>query len=77
MRVGWGWWATVHRDVVALGSRRPHVAHRGHGDGPWAEDLIRAFDQCLVTDVEAVSYGLAWDTVEDGLEPWLGDIAHP
>lgn len=47
------------------------------GTGPGREDLIRAFDQCLVTDVEAVSYGLAWDTVEDGLEPWLGDIAHP
>ncbi|WP_029067951.1 GTP-binding protein [Jonesia quinghaiensis] len=45
------------------------------GTGEGRDELERAFRESLVTDVEAVSYGLAWDTHEDGLEPWLGDIA--
>lgn len=41
-----------------------------------AEEIIQAFDRCLLTDDELATHGRVWDESWDGLEPWLGPIEH-
>ncbi len=50
-----------------------------HGlvSGPLAstpDDVQAAFEHCLLTDTEMAERGPYWEVVEDGLEPWLGDV---
>ncbi len=39
-------------------------------------EIERAFERCLLTDEELATRGRAWEETWDGLEPWLGPIAH-
>ena len=44
------------------------------GLGPTPRDLPLAFDELLLSPAEAGSDPRGWEVVEDGLEPWLGEI---
>jgi G3E family GTPase len=44
------------------------------GLGTPPTDLADAFEQLLLTPTEALLDRRSWDVLEDGLEPWLGDI---
>ena len=44
------------------------------GLGAPSSDLTAAFEDMLLTPTEALLSGPGWDVLEDGLEPWLGDI---
>lgn len=39
-----------------------------------ADEIIQAFDRCLLTDEEIATQGRIWEESWDGLEPWLGPI---
>jgi len=39
-----------------------------------SEEIIQAFDRCLLTDDELATQGRIWEESWDGLEPWLGPI---
>ncbi len=61
------------------GADRPLTRLVVHGlsSGPLAstpDDVQEAFAHCLLTDVEMAERGPYWEVVEDGLEPWLGEI---
>lgn len=61
------------------GASRPLTRIVVHGlvDGALAsspDDVQAAFAHCLLTDEEMAERGPYWEVVEDGLEPWLGDI---
>ncbi|MGJ3509926.1 CobW family GTP-binding protein [Enemella sp. A6] len=64
--------------VGRRGQQRTPVTHlvftglMMHGDP--REELRAAFDSCLLTDAELAGRGTIWETVYDGLEPWLGAI---
>jgi len=44
------------------------------GVGTTPTGVITAFEDLLLTPEEAVLEQRIWDSLEDGLEPWLGDI---
>lgn len=44
------------------------------GVGTPPPDLAAAFEELLLTPAEALLDPRSWDVLEDGLEPWLGDI---
>jgi G3E family GTPase len=44
------------------------------GVGTPPADLAAAFEELLLTPTEAQLDQRSWDVLEDGLEPWLGDI---
>lgn len=46
------------------------------GLGPTPDDLVRAFEDLLLTPQEGLLDHHAWRVAEDGLEPWLGDVRH-
>ena len=55
------------------GRRTPMTRLLYTGLGTPPSDLVPAFEEVLLTPAEA-RRALPWDVVEDGLEPWLGDI---
>jgi len=56
------------------GRRTPvtRLVFTGLGTAP--PDLFAAFEDVLLTPTEALLDRRSWDVLEDGLEPWLGDI---
>lgn len=65
---------------LSIGNHRPwgrrvpstRLVFTGLGEPP--ADLAVAFEDLLLTPREARLDPRSWDVVEDGLEPWLGDI---
>lgn len=45
-------------------------------DGDPRPRLMAAFREVLVSDRELSERGCAWEVISDGLEPWLGAVAH-
>ncbi|WP_139979365.1 CobW family GTP-binding protein [Nocardioides litoris] len=60
-----------HRD---WGRQRPSTRLVVTGLGPVPPELAPGFEDLLLTPVEAARGRAAWRVLEDGLEPWLGDI---
>lgn len=58
---GWGQGDPLTRIVVT-----------GLDDGD--AEIRAAFEHCLLTDAELAVRGTIWESVQDGFEPWLGDI---
>jgi len=58
----------------AWGHRTPQTRLILTGLGTKPTGLVEAFEDLLVTSDEARSRQRSWDVLEDGLEPWLGDI---
>lgn len=56
------------------GRRMPETKLLFTGVGELPADLAVAFDDFLLTPIEASQNQAAWRVHEDGLEPWLGDI---
>jgi G3E family GTPase len=56
------------------GRRTPFTRLMLTGLGARPTDLVAAFDELLVTPDEDRPDRGAWRVLEDGLEPWLGDI---
>lgn len=54
--------------------RSPHTRIVLTGVGTVPAGLAEAFEDLLVTPEEARLAQRSWDVLEDGLEPWLGDI---
>ncbi|TNM37730.1 cobalamin biosynthesis protein CobW [Nocardioides albidus] len=56
------------------GRRTPmtRLIFTGLGEAP--TELAAAFEDMLLTPTEALLDRHSWDVLEDGLEPWLGDI---
>lgn len=57
-----------------LGLRTPTTRLLFTGLGTTPADLVGAFEDLLLTPTEALADHRGWDVLEDGLEPWLGDI---
>jgi hypothetical protein len=53
-------------------ARQTRLVFTGVGTAP--ADLTAAFEDMLLTPDEAAHDLRHWDVLEDGLEPWLGDI---
>ncbi len=51
---------------------RTRLIFTGVGTAP--TDLAAAFDELLLSPEESCRDQRSWDVLEDGLEPWLGDI---
>lgn len=56
------------------GGRTPTTRLVLTGVGSPPEHLRTAFEQLLLTPEESLLPQRSWDVLEDGLEPWLGDI---
>jgi G3E family GTPase len=56
------------------GRRAPATRLIFTGLGATPHDLVAAFDDLLLTPTESLVEQRRWDVLEDGLEPWLGDI---
>jgi G3E family GTPase len=56
------------------GQRTPATRLIFTGLGTAPQDLATAFEDLLLTPSEALLDHRNWDVLEDGLEPWLGDI---
>lgn len=56
------------------GGRTPLIRLIFTGLGTTPPALVAAFEDLLVTPAEAAPRSRGWDVLEDGLEPWLGDI---
>lgn len=56
------------------GRRTPMTRLIFTGLGTAPTDLAAAFEDMLLTPTEALLDQRSWDVLEDGLEPWLGDI---
>ncbi|MET3961076.1 G3E family GTPase [Marmoricola sp. OAE513] len=56
------------------GRRMPETRLLFTGVGTPPSDLAVAFDEFLLTATEASRSHASWNVLEDGLEPWLGDI---
>jgi G3E family GTPase len=56
------------------GRRAPQTRLVLTGLGPTPTELVRAFEDLLVATDESHSEQPRWTVLEDGLEPWLGDI---
>ena len=56
------------------GRRAPATRLVFTGLGATPYDLVAAFEDLLLTPAEAHVEPRRWDVLEDGLEPWLGDI---
>ena len=56
------------------GRRTPQTRLIITGLGTAPPDLAAAFEDLLLTPTEALLDQHSWDVLEDGLEPWLGDI---
>jgi len=56
------------------GRRTPMTRLIFTGVGSAPTDLAAAFEDVLLTPTEALLDARSWDVLEDGLEPWLGDI---
>ena len=56
------------------GARTPLTRIVLTGLGPTPSDLPRAFEDLLLTPQEGLEDQRTWAVVEDGLEPWLGDV---
>lgn len=56
------------------GRRAPLTRIVVTGLGPACDDLVRAFEDLLITPQECLVDQLTWRVAEDGLEPWLGDV---
>lgn len=55
------------------GRRTPRTRLVLTGLGTTPPELVAAFEDLLLTPAEALKHR-SWDVLEDGLEPWLGDI---
>lgn len=58
----------------AWAGRTPQTRLVFTGTGSAPTDLVAAFEDLLLTRTEAHLGQRHWDVLEDGLEPWLGDI---
>ena len=58
----------------AWGRRTPLTRLLLTGLGSTPTHLVEAFEDLLLTHEEALLDQRGWDVLEDGLEPWLGDI---
>lgn len=58
----------------AWGRRTPATRLIFTGLGSIPTELRAAFEELLLTPIEATLDQRSWDVLEDGLEPWLGDI---
>ncbi|PVG83634.1 cobalamin biosynthesis protein CobW [Nocardioides gansuensis] len=56
------------------GRRAPATRLIFTGLGTPPHDLVAAFEDLLLTPTEALLDHRSWAVLEDGLEPWLGDI---
>lgn len=56
------------------GRRTPQTRLIFTGLGQAPTDLLAAFEEMLLTPTEALLDQHSWAVLEDGLEPWLGDI---
>lgn len=56
------------------GRRTPATRLIFTGLGTTPHDLVAAFEDLLLNPTEALLSKRSWDVLEDGLEPWLGDI---
>lgn len=56
------------------GRRTPATRLVFTGLGATPHDLVGAFEDLLLSPAEARLDQHSWDVLEDGLEPWLGDI---
>lgn len=56
------------------GRRTPATRLIFTGLGTTRTELVAAFEDLLLTPTEALLDQRSWDVLEDGLEPWLGDI---
>ena len=56
------------------GRRTPHTRLVFTGLGAAPTELVTAFEDLLLTPTEALLDQRSWAVLEDGLEPWLGDI---
>ncbi|MGB5934613.1 MAG: GTP-binding protein [Ornithinimicrobium sp.] len=55
-----------------LSKRLTRITVTGLDDG--ADNIRRAFEQCLLTPAEVNATGARWNVAEDGFEHWLGPI---
>jgi G3E family GTPase len=60
----------------AWGRHIPRTRLLMAGVGAAPEELLRAFDELLLSPNEALLDQANWAVVEDGFEPWLGPIRH-
>lgn len=60
--------------VGSWGASKPVTRITVTGLDEGADDIRRAFEQCLITRPEAASRGTRWEVTHDGFEPWLGPI---
>lgn len=58
----------------AWGRRTPFTRLVLTGLGTTPPDLVPAFEELLLTSEESRATPGGWQVLEDGLEPWLGDI---
>lgn len=56
------------------GRRTPMTRLVLTGLGHTPTELVMAFEDLLLSPTEALLDARSWDVLEDGLEPWLGDI---